>query len=109
MTKLNITDTAKADIKETLSYIKDTLCNPKAASTMADLITEEFSLLLDNPKSGPKVNDQFLAEYGFRFLLIKNYKAYYLLSEEDDNITINIIRFLYARRDFESILSEEIE
>lgn len=29
MTKLNITDTAKADIKETLSHIKDTLCNPK--------------------------------------------------------------------------------
>lgn len=52
MAKLNITDTAKADIKETLSYIKDTLCTPKAASTMADLITEEFSLLLDNPRSG---------------------------------------------------------
>ncbi len=34
MTKLNITDTAKADIRETLSYIKDTLCNPKAASAM---------------------------------------------------------------------------
>ena len=104
MTKIIISDSAKTDIKETLSYIKNTLHNPQAASNLAQQITDEFHLLIDHPKSGPLVKDKFLANYGFRFLLIKNYKAYYFLSETNEGIIINITRFLYAARNYETIL-----
>lgn len=109
MAKLNITNSAKADIKETLSYIKHTLHNPQAALNLANQISEEFNLLTSHPKSGPLVNDKFLANYGIRFLLVKNYKAYYTLFENDNIITITIIRFLYAKRDYIKALTSEIK
>ena len=104
--KLDIADSAKADIKETLAYIKTTLSNPKAASELADLITSEIESLKKFPLSGTPVTDQFLAKYGFRFLLIKNFKAYYIADKSKKLVTI--IRFLYAGRDYESILGEEV-
>ncbi len=36
---LKISENAKIDIKETLAYIKNTLGNPQAATSLADLIT----------------------------------------------------------------------
>ena len=46
MYKIEISEAAKADIKEILSYIKDSLHNPKAASNLADLLAREISSLL---------------------------------------------------------------
>lgn len=109
MTELEISESAKFDIKETLAYIKDNLQNPKAASSLADLISEEFAILKKHPFSGTPVQDKFLANYGFRFLMIKNFKAYYLVRKETEKTTICIIRFLYAKRDYETILNNETE
>lgn len=108
MAEVLITESAKSDIKDSLSYIKNNLCNSKAASDLADAIAEEISLLKDNPKSGPYVKDSFLANIGFRFLLIKNYKFYYLIKESEVTQIIYIVRFLHSRMDYESILQDEI-
>ena len=101
-----IADYAKQDIRENLAYIKNTLCNSEAATELADLIEQEIRSLIQFPFSGTPVPDQFLAHYGFRFLLIKNYKVYYI-ADKDKEI-INIIRVLYAGRDYETLLKEEI-
>ncbi len=106
MFEIIIASTAKQDIKNTLSYIKDTLCNHKAAIELADMIQEEISSLSMFPFSGTPVIDSFLSDYGFRFLLIKNYKVYYITDKE--NKKVNIIRFLHATRDSESILKGEV-
>lgn len=108
MYKLDISETAKADIKEILSYIKNSLQNPKAATNLADLFTSEISSLARHPFSGTPVQDKFLSQYGFRYLLVKNFKFFYVVSESDEGKTVKIVRVLYARRDYESILSEEI-
>ena len=105
MFELIISDSAKSDIREALSYIKNTLFNPKAAEELADMIEEEISALAQFPLSGTPVPDQFLADYGFRFLLIKNYKAYYIADKNKK--TVNIIRFLHSSRDYENILKSE--
>ena len=102
---LIITDKAKADIREALAYIKNSLCNEKAAAELADFITSEIHSLKKFPFSGPIVADRFLSENGFRFLLIKNFKAYYIA--EKSKKTVTIIRFLYAGRDYENILKDE--
>ena len=101
-----IANTAKQDIKNTLAYIKDTLCNHKAAMELADMIQEEISTLGIFPFSGTPILDSFLADYGFRFLLVKNYKVYYIADKE--NQKVSIIRFLHATRDYESILKKEV-
>ncbi|MBQ9206333.1 MAG: type II toxin-antitoxin system RelE/ParE family toxin [Treponema sp.] len=108
MYSIEISASAKSDIEEILSYIKDTLGNPKAASNLADLMTKEISALSRHPFSGTPVQDRFLANYGFRFVLIKNFKAFYIVSENGEEKTVQIVRVLYARRDYETILSEEI-
>ena len=77
-----IVDHAKQDIRENLAYIKNTLCNSKAATELADLIEKEISSLIQFPFSGTPVQDPFLAHYGFRFLLIKNYKVYYIADKD---------------------------
>lgn len=106
MFNLIVTQKAKEDICEVLSYIKDELLNKKAASKLADLITEEFAILREFPLSSPIVNDPFLSKYKIRFLLIKNFKAFYIANEEKREITI--VRFLYARRDAASILTKNL-
>ena len=42
MAEVVITDSAKTDIKNSISYIKDILCNQKAASNLSDEIIEEI-------------------------------------------------------------------
>lgn len=108
MAEVVITDSAKTDIKNSISYIKDILCNQKAASNLSDEIIEEIQLLKDNPRSGPYVKDFFLANLGFRFLLIKNYKVYYLINRDKDKETIQIVRFLHSKMDYETILKNEL-
>ena len=69
MYSIEISESAKADIKEILSYIKDSLHNPKAASNLADLLTQEISSLAQFPFSGTPVQDRFLVNYGLGFYL----------------------------------------
>ena len=106
MYSIEISESAKADIKEILSYIKDFLHNPKAASNLADLLTQEISSLAQFPFSGTPVQDRFLVNYGFRFLLVNNFKVFYIALDRPDSKQVRIIRVLYARRDYEKILND---
>jgi len=102
MTEVEITETAKKDIEECLLYIRNDLSNEKAASKLADEIVSQIELLGQHPYSGPVVQDDILAEKGIRFILIKNYKLYYIVIRTQEIIKIFIIRFLYARMDYEN-------
>lgn len=106
MFEIIIAEHAKQDIRNNLAYIKNTLCNQKAALELADMLEKEISYLSQFPFSGTPVPDQFLADYGFRFLLIKNYKVYYI-SDKDKKL-VHIVRCLHGSRDYENILREEI-
>ncbi|MBR5400947.1 MAG: type II toxin-antitoxin system RelE/ParE family toxin [Treponema sp.] len=106
MFEIIIAEHAKQDIRNNLTYIKNTLCNQKAASDLADMLEKEIGSLSQFPFSGTPVPDQFLADYGFRFLLIKNYKVYYI-SDKDKKL-VHIVRFLHGSRDYENIIREEI-
>ena len=109
MNAIEISESAKTDIEEILTYIKDSLQNPKAASNLADLLTQEISSLIKHPFSSSPVQDGFLSDYGFRFLLVKNFKVFYIVSEHKEDKQIRIIRVLYARRDYAAILNEELK
>ena len=109
MNTIEISESAKSDIEEILTYIKVSLQNPKAATNLADLLTREISSLANHPFSGIPLQDKFLADYGFRFLLVKNFKVFYVVSEQKENKQIRIVRVLYARRDYAAILSGEVD
>ena len=89
---LKISENAKIDIKETLAYIKNNLGNPQAATSLADLITSEINTLKQFPFSGTPVPDTFLADLGFRFLLLM-LEVFYQMSRQLLKL-LNILEFL---------------
>ncbi len=100
-----ITDRAQQDIEETLAYIDYTLKNPKAADELLNQISKELGSLESYPERFAFVSDDLLASGGIRKIIIKNYLAFYYINERDGQVVI--VRFLYVRRDWKSILRDE--
>lgn len=106
MNKLFVTESAKNDIRNALAYIQNNLCNSQASSSLAEEITKQLSILKLHPNTGPLVEDSVLSDLGIRFLLVKNYKAYYKIEESENETIVYIIRFLHSRQNYETILGE---
>jgi len=102
----NITDLAEEDILSVVKYIKNSLKNPVAANNLLDEIERHEKNLEDNPYIYPLVNDDYLSEKGLRLIVIKNYLMFFIINE--DNKIVNILRFLYGRRNWNNILIKYI-
>ena len=108
------------DIAESTDYIADVLQNPAAALRLFDEADQKLIEIKNNPRYRPLVNDEYLANLGYRFAIVKNYLLFYIIGEPtaervaasegsrsvDDN-HIKIIRFLYGRMDWMNILKEK--
>ena len=101
---LYITDTAEKDISRAVDYIDFVLKNPKAADTLLEETDQKINALLPFPLEHPVVEDKLLAAWGVRFLQIKNYFAFYVVEESQ----VTVIRFLYAKSDWGSILRADV-
>ena len=101
---LNITDLAEEDILATVKYISGVLKNPIAANNLLDEIEQYEKILEDTPNIYPFVNDEYLSEKGLKYVRIKNFLMFYIIDE--DSRIVNVIRFLYARRNWKDILTK---
>lgn len=90
--------TAKQDLLEIIDYL-NTL-SPEAALRYYDLLTEEISSLSHMPERCPHPRDLALAAKGYRYLIVKDYLVFYVISGN----TVQIRRILYGRRDYQSLL-----
>lgn len=106
MYRINITETAHADLLNAAAYIADTLNNKAAAIRLLDAADKELSSLADFPERNPLVRDPFLSENGIRMQMIKNYLAFYAVRSETKTVTI--LRIIHSRRDWISILKNDI-
>jgi len=102
MYSLIITDIAEEDILNTVKYIADVLKAQAAANNLLDEIERRQEILENTPNIYPFVPDEYLAQKGLRFAIIKNYLMFYTINEEQKIVTV--IRFLYGRRDWKNIL-----
>jgi len=100
---LNISDLAEEDILGTVRYISGILKNPTAANNLLDEIEKYEKTLEDTPNIYPFVNDEYLSGKGLKYVRIKNFLMFYVTDE--DNRIVNVIRFLYARRNWKNILT----
>jgi plasmid stabilization system protein ParE len=105
MYSVNITDLAEEDILSTVKYISYELKAPKAANNLLDEIEKHENILEKTPNIYPNVPDEYLAEKGLKFAIIKNYLMFFIVDEK--SMTVNVIRFLYGRRDWKNILKEK--
>ena len=100
---VHITERAQRDISEAVGYIELSLKNPQAADALLDAVERELSGLANMPERYPAVTDDFLASLGFRLVRIKNYLAFYRIDESQAKVYV--VRFLYGRRDWVSLLN----
>ena len=97
---LQITGVAQRDISQAADYIEFVLKNPKAADDLLEETDQKINALLPFSQEHPIVEDKLLAAWGIRFTQIKNYLAFYVVEENQ----VTVIRFLYAKSDWISIL-----
>ena len=102
--KLHITKAAERDLIDAADYIEVTLKNPEAADHLLDVAEERFNSLIPNPEIHPIVDDPILSSWQMRFIVINNYIGFYLIH----NDIIYIVRFLYSKRDWHTILKQGI-
>lgn len=101
------TASAERDIDNALDYIASNLKNPLAALRLQQLEQSLVNNLINFPYKHPYVYDPLLTPYEIRFVPIKSYLLFYTIIEETK--TIYIVRFLYARSDWQHILQYTVQ
>lgn len=99
-----ITPSAKRDILQAADYITYVLKNPTAADNLLQSVQTQINSLSAMPERFPLVDDPVLKSWGIRLIIIQNYYAIYTISESTHQVIIT--RFLYARRNWISILKQ---
>ncbi|MDO4389883.1 MAG: type II toxin-antitoxin system RelE/ParE family toxin [Eubacteriales bacterium] len=100
--EVHITRAAENDLNEAADYIEFVLLNPQAADDLLDTVEETLPTLAQYAQRYALVDDPVLRAWGIRFVQIKNYLAFYTISEEEQKVYI--VRFLYGKRNWISIL-----
>lgn len=103
---VHITTAAERDVANATDYIDQVLKNPKAADELLEAFLQQVNDLAVFPARYPLARDEILAACGIRFLRIKNYIAFYLI--DDAREMIYVIRFLYGKSNWASILKNSI-
>ncbi|MBO7675300.1 MAG: type II toxin-antitoxin system RelE/ParE family toxin [Atopobiaceae bacterium] len=99
---IRITRAAEKDLSSAADYIEFVLLNPQAADDLLDEAEKRIGDLSTFPEKFALVDDPALKAWGIRLAPVKNYIAFYVVSEEDR--TVHVVRFLYGRRDWTAIL-----
>ena len=97
-----ITDEASNDIKGIADYISSGLREPALALKLISRFNDAISSLEDMPQRCSLVADEILAQQGIRKMLVENYIVLYVIDETEG--TVYVIRILYNRRDWKSII-----
>ena len=88
--KIEITDLAEQDLENAGDYIAYELKNTSVAENTVSGIRKQINSLRDFPERNELDEDEVLAQLGVRKDYYRNYKIYYIISED----TIYIVRIL---------------
>ena len=99
---LVIAEAAETDLDGIADYISCELKEPITALKQIARIEEAMATLEELPERHSIVQDKYLAVKGIRKLLMDNYLIFYTVNKSTN--TINIVRVMHGRRDWESIL-----
>ena len=97
-----VTEEAEEDLISAVDYIDSVLKNPIAATRLIEEAEKQFQLLSINATLNPIISDEVLKSWRIRFIKVNNYLAFYRTDEVTK--TVYIIRFLYGKSNWNSIL-----
>lgn len=100
--KIHITKAAERDLMSAADYIEFNLHNLQAADSLLNKADKLILGLSEYPERYAIVDDPVLRGWAIRFVQVNNYLAFYTISEKEK--TVYIVRFLYGKRDWISIL-----
>ena len=98
------TEIAEADIDDIMEYISRDLANPDAATAFADELEFQLGEICKVPTTGKLVENEYLARKDVRRFLVKNYIAYYIIDNDQNNVVI--LRVVYGKRNQDKIASD---
>ena len=101
---IHITRAAERDLNRAADYIEQVLLNPQAADDLLDEAEAQIGELAEFPEKFSLVDDPVLKAWGIRFTMVKNYLAFYTISEQEHKVYV--VRFLFGKRDWVSILKQ---
>lgn len=99
---IHITKGAEKDMERAADYIEFSLKNPQAADSLLNEAEKELGSLSVMPERYALVDDPLLASWGIRFVRVKQYLAFYVITPQTR--TVHILRFLYGKSDWAAIL-----
>lgn len=102
--QIQITRTAKQDLKEIVSYVSTQLKERGTAQKLYQAIRENVLKLDHMPERYPLYEDEPWHSCGLRKLLVNHYFAFYLVNHEQNRV--QVIRVIYAGRDIATQLQE---
>ena len=102
--KIEYSPRALKDLDEIWDYIEVELCNPSAAQNTVDGIMDRVDGIASFTESGSKLEFENGLNSGYRYVVFKNYLAFYRLKPND---IVYVDRVIYGGRDYMSILFPE--
>ena len=76
-----------------------------AANNLLDEIEKYENTLETTPNIFSFVPDEYLRAKGIKYVMVKNYMMFYTINEDEK--TVDVIRFLYGHRDWKRILENK--
>ena len=101
--KLKFLPLAKKDMTDIVRYISRDLQNPDAANHLAVKFIEAAESLLTFPYAASVYHPIRPLNHEYRKITVQNYMMFFLVTEE--NKTVTIARVIYAKRDYDRLLS----
>ncbi len=101
--KIVYTPSAREDLNEIKTYIRDILKNPSAANNVTSKIVKSAHLLADEAHLGISLQEKIGRETTYRCMFCGNYGIFYDIKQN----TIKIIRILDLRTDYMRIIFSE--
>jgi plasmid stabilization system protein ParE len=105
MNKIVYYPKARNDLDEIWTYISEKLLNPSAAEATVNGILDTIDMLQAQAEIGKPLYFSSDLFSGYRFLVYKNYLAFYRTSED----TVYIDRIIYGKRDYMRLLFRDLD
>ena len=100
--EVRIVDAAEQDLNQIFGYIADVLHEPEAAARLLLSFREAIDSLHTLPLRQRPLKEEPYSALGVRRLFVGNYIIFY--SAVEDNTTVQILRVLYKRREWQALL-----
>ena len=79
---------ARRQLEDAVMYIAVDLCDPDAATALADEVDSAVQKLCEMPYRFPIYHTLYAMKHEIRFFPVKNYNVYYVVREEEKTVEI---------------------